>query len=247
MKHLTKLLALVLMVTLAACGDPANPQGPLFTQEVELRVPEGSAAATQARLTLWDPNNSAVTTSGTMETLGEGLYGGPISNFGGDGKAIVVLPNGEDLPAEVLSAPADFMSAFKDVPLALYIDPGCAMEVSDPSARVTKTALWFIFGVPNIFVHTASDWTMSVAGAAIGPDEDPGAIATWIYATKDVNIATPAEGCSGAGATYFVDVALEKGWNSAGFTILGGGDTSKEITLQSGSFDKVLVSWVPDV
>ncbi len=256
MKHLAKLLAPVLIIALAACGGPAPdetpnpPPGSINSQEVQLNVPAGHADVTQARIVLWDPADSEVPTSGTVTMMGEGLYGGPPSSFDASGTATVVLPNGADLPAGVLSEAALFMSAAEGMPFTYYIDSSCDMQVSDAAARVSNTTIALIVGMPNIFVYTSGEWSPSLATATsldLDVEQDIHAMATWIYADKDVTIATPAGGCSGSGAAaYVVDLSLAEGWNPAGFTFARVGDNLSEIKLQNGNFESVFVNVFDD-
>ena len=70
-----------------------------------LNLPATYPDVSHVRVVLYDEAGSEVATSGTVETLGEGLYGGPISAVRADGSASIVMPDVADLPPCRVHAP----------------------------------------------------------------------------------------------------------------------------------------------
>lgn len=255
LRHLAKLLVLLVIVALAACGSPLVPPSggpplpsdpePLLEQEMALNLPATYPDVSHVRVVLYDEAGSAVATSGTVETLGEGLYGGPISAVRADGSASIVMPDVADLPPAVFTPPAGINTNIDSAT--------CEPNVSDPTVTVTKTSLLLIIGLPNVFIRSGGGWAASLtASALVDPDGseldiESAKMISWVHADGDVKISTVEAGCVGSLLlSYHLDLDLVEGWNQVAYSFELTGEDLTDVTLRNSNFASVFVTPLGD-
>ncbi len=221
MKPVARVLAPVFLIALVACGKavppeaaPASIKGTAISLN-ESYLPQGAA------LLMVDTSIVTTTAAATLETLAApvevlpGLYSTPLATVDADGKFEIFLPEGDELPAGVTVQAAQFLEL-----------PGaetCALSASVTDAQVSRmvTGLGPV-PFPNVYFLSVLGSSPSLTTAAPvdfdAPDfsESDLQLVTWLYASTDVEIATPAGGCDMTGETLTVDLALTAGWNALG-------------------------------
>lgn len=206
MKHLARALASLLLVALAACGQQTAPapqtiKGTVTT--VEGMPPIMGGALLLANIAAMGPAPAAVT------PINEQIYATTLTGTGQDGSLELVLPDGGELPDELLFPASGFFYGF---------DYETCDLTTSADTLVTALAVSEI-PVPAVLLMTFEGPSIALATAAPVDVSDPGftlfdlPLFTWVYAESAVAIATPEGGCTFDTVTVDIDLRLEAGWN----------------------------------
>ncbi len=222
MKTVIRVIALVSLTALVACGQPMPlPQvAPASIKGTATAVtPAGTFVPVGAALILADP---AVTTT-SLETLAgpveaaPGLYVGAMAVVDADGKFELTLPDWDDMPAG-LTAPA---AQFFKLPGA----EACVLTASVPGAQVSKMVFFFgPLAAPGVLLLSIEGVALSIATPTPVDFADPAVkiydqtLLSWLHTDADVNISTPPGGCAVGTQTVTIDLALTEGWNQVAST-----------------------------
>lgn len=214
---------LALSVLLAACAAPTGP-GPTPPATVSGSVATDGSPVLGTGLVLFDATELGVAGVGPAEVVevGAGIYAGPIS-AAADGDFTLVLPDGDDLPAELLAPAAN---AFYNVDGVA----GCAVVADVPSALVTYFAVG-LGSLPGAYaVSVDSGFLLAiVADAALdftAPTMQEAlagrTLYSWMYASEHVALSIEGAGCAGAVNIGVAGrVALAEGWNQVAWDVNG--------------------------
>lgn len=177
----------------------------------------GAQPPTGAGLVLINADPSPPVPPASVVDIGYPFFAGPVNPIGEDDTVVVRLPQGSDLPDEVLTTADQFYHGIQ------YLTD-CELDASSAQVRVTATAFEFIT-FPGVMVYGFEKTSFSIV--ATGPIDittppTPEELAeleflTWAYAEADVSIATTGAGCDTVGNTLLVDVDLAEGWNQLGW------------------------------
>ncbi len=209
MKHLTRVVAFVALIALAACGQapPIEPQAQSIAGTVV--SPDPTVKFQGAALLMMDPD--ALAPADVIEIV-PGAYSSAMTPIAADGSFELPLPTAEELPANLLQPATGFIRA---------VDSTCELAASVPSAKVTQ----YLVGagpamiVPAVYVMGIFGSALTVVTPTAIDFDDPGLeiydlqMVSWLYADADVAVTSPDGGCITGSQPLFVDLDLEKGWN----------------------------------
>ncbi len=228
MKPITRVLALVFLIALVACGQvpppelaPASIKGTAISLD-EFYVPQGAA------LLMVDSDTLDMTSAAAPVELAPGIYSTALAPIDADGKFEIFLPEGDEIPAGVTVQAAEF--------LELSGAETCALSATVADAQVSRMVTGFgPSAFPNVFFLSVFGSSPSFTTATPVDFDDPGfdeselQLVSWLYASTDVEITTPAGGCDMAGETLTVNLALTAGWNQVEMTFEADPDTSARL------------------
>ena len=217
--------ALGLALALAACAGQATPPPQGFTS-ITGSVTGSIAGEPALGAALLLGTGTDGVTEGSVVEVYDGFWLAGATLVDDDGGFQVQLPDGVDLPSDVMAPASDLIER-----IFVDFDEPCVPMTSNATTTVTSVAFielsTELFTVPGLTMLTASGAALSVATPVEIDldDEDIDIIdvtyLTWAYADAAVDVATPSGGCVESNGldtvALVIDVSLEAGWNQLGW------------------------------
>jgi hypothetical protein len=189
-----------------------------YTAEGTVVSFEGGAAVLGVALALIAvPEEVEVLRTSVVE-VEEGVYVGPVSPIGPDGRFTLAFPHADALP-ETVSAPAD------DFVLDVRTVDDCTLTATDPAARITSTTFSFL-PIPAVVAVTAEGLALTITLDELVDITDASleftafTFPTWVHADRAVSVETTGAGCTLVDAVIDVDVTLTQGWNQLAWSFV---------------------------
>jgi hypothetical protein len=237
-----RLVALLLVATLVACGAPQPPA--VSTIDGTIARPAGAPAPLGVAVVVFDDIEPPGGLPSSVIEFDDGYYAGPVGSVGADGRFTLTFPDGASLPPGVFAPADDFLLN------ARRLD-ACQLTASDPAARVT-TAFFDLITLPGITILTADGLMFGITTdrplgfdleGAVLADFAGHAFQTWVYADRAVGVGASGDGCTTQDMTFLVDVTLAEGWNVLSWTVTVDADSGRlsGVALRDGEADEVFV------
>ncbi|MBX3143651.1 MAG: hypothetical protein KF813_07845 [Trueperaceae bacterium] len=238
--YLRLLAPLLVVLVVAACSQPAEPQ-PTGPQGTVRNVPGGQVML-GVGLLLMDFDDMGTPVSMSVTEFEEGVYLGPVAPVGEDRGFTLTLPDGTELPSALMTDADAFVYNVNEF-------AGCSLNASNATVQVTKAA-WSLITVPGVAVLSIDGLEPAIATnkrMPAAPDSDDLADLywqTWVYATGATNVSTsPAVCTSASDASVSVNVSLASGWNQLEWRLTVDGDGNLDsLSLVNSSADELHVA-----
>ena len=230
-------LPVALVLALAACSAPPVP----VLETVRGTIAPGEEFVLGVGLAFAAADAIPVAPSFVLEPT-PGFYLGELVAVDPDGVFTVALPAAGDVPAAALAPASSFLLNTADL-------PGCALVPNVVDARVS-THVFSLLTLPGLYAVTAeSGLALTVAGTAPFDTSLPPELAfggrtviAWLFADREVDVASQGAGCSGGDFDLDVDLRLGAGWNQVAWRF---DDDFGGARLRTSSVATVVVTVLP--
>ncbi len=226
--------ALVLLLTITACAEPAS--GPAPEERTTLSgayVGDPTLLPMAVSLTVRVPNVPPLASAPSQVIeVGPGVYALATTVLPESGAFELDLPLASELP-EALRVPAP------DATVGV-LPPGCSVQASSTTVRMTPIEVASPVGTNVVYGFSSVGPRLLALSPSVVDWADPGlatfTLLSWVHADGPVTFASSGT-CSTTSLDYVVDLALERGWNRVGLRsdVLGGGRTARTVAIDDGA------------